>query len=292
MTTSSSRIFLIIWLSNWRNSVSNTRNVFNIGIPVSPSGFLSPFARLRSQAKLRAVPPTGRQVAQMPSNGPATLLLPIAFVMAAARRSRCTLPSDEPAWDTSLPFPPQGRHRPVPLQLQTTCRTHTTAEPDSGDGSSSPSSGDLNTSQPFILGSPSPPPRIVPWYITLLFVLSSFAFKFIFGVFSPQQKALKLLSEITLLSSMTKYPGAGCWGIKKKHTKKKPWFTETCKLRKKQLLLLLQQTSLMCTTSSPLGIGTSGWSTRRALPWVLVAEHVPLPLRVTYTRHVKHRNKA
>lgn len=63
-----------------------------------------------------------------------------------------------------------------------------------------------------ILGAPSSPPCAVPLHKLLFFVLSGFIFKFIFGLFSLQQKTLKLLLKITSLIFITKYPTAGCWG--------------------------------------------------------------------------------
>lgn len=161
---------------------------------------------------------TVKQFLEDSRNQPATLLSPIASIMLAVSHS-CYIPLPRRAlraWEAFLPTPRSPDLQAQPRAMLRASQNTQPAEPSTACSSVALS---VHPLQPGIKSlpsadfrCPSSPPCAVPLHKLLFFVLSGFVFKFIFGLFSLQQKTLKLLSKITLLIFITKYPTAGCWG--------------------------------------------------------------------------------
>lgn len=193
-----------------------------------PVTVLSSFASLRNQVQakeqlytmLPIIHCTVKRFPEGSRNQPATLLFPIAFIMLGVSHS-CYIPLPHWAlrvWEAFL-LTPRSRDlqaQPCAMLTESPAKTHglqSLAVPAAAWHYQFIPFNQVPKAYPvLILGSPSSPPCTVPLHKLLFFVLSGFVFKFIFGLFSLQQKTLKLLSKITLLILITKYPRAGCWG--------------------------------------------------------------------------------
>lgn len=198
---------------------------------------------------------------QASQSHPTTLLPPTAFAILANLRG-CTLLSPEPVWETLLQGP-----RIQASWAQPAWKTCPASELNSSSAALSAhclESGVKKTLPTVLFRLLQPFPSHCA-IIHSPVLLSSF--KFIFGLFSLQQKTFKLLSEITLIIFITNYPESND-GIKKK----KGW------LRKLQIWevtapLIAWAKQLIFTISSPLGSKTLKWLIWKALFQMLVLHH-------------------